>query len=187
MGKKKSTKKALQEALIHLCLEQPFSKVSVKEITQEAGINRQTFYYHYKDKETLLKEVYYEDSLHFMDEDISLTNWEEEALLMLKAMYEKKDFYQHSLYGKNYLLFDIFTDLIESRFIDLFALLDEDKHLLVEDKNFYASFFAYGCSGVLQKWLVTGLKEPPIEMAARLYRLAKDVEFFAMGLYDGYR
>ncbi|WP_071131075.1 TetR/AcrR family transcriptional regulator [Enterococcus timonensis] len=183
---KSGTENLLRQALVRLCLKEPFAKISVKEITEEAGINRQTFYYHYKDKEMLLKEVYYHDCLHYLDQEISLDNWEEQTLLLLKAIYQKSAFYQNTLSSSQEALFHDFSELIEARFLDLFSLLDQDKILLAEDKNFYAGFFADGCSGVLKKWLQTGLKEQPIEMAARLFRLAKDVEFFAMRLYDGY-
>lgn len=184
--KKNTTKEALHQALFSLCEKKPFSKISVKEITEAADLNRQTFYYYYPDKEALLKEVYYADSLHYLDQEISLDNWEEQVLLMLKAIYQKKEFYQNTLVFPKEILFTSFAYLLEERFLDLFALLDQDKHLLAEDKKFYAGFFADGCSGVLKKWLKTGLIETPIEIAARLFRLAKDVEFFAMRLYDGY-
>ncbi len=184
--KKNATRQALQDALVALSAEKSYEKISVAQIADRAHINRQTFYYHYKSKNDLLKEICYEDSLHYLDQDISLDNWEEQMLLMLKVMYNKSDFYQNILFTPQDILLTEFIRLIEERFLHLFHLLDEDHALEPEDRNFYAGFFAYGCAGVLKRWLQTGLKESPIEIAARQFRLAKDVEFFSMRLYDGY-
>ena len=39
------TKKAIQHAFVKLLNEQPLNKISVKDITDECGINRNSFYY----------------------------------------------------------------------------------------------------------------------------------------------
>ena len=48
------TQTALQAAFRKLLNEKPFQKISVKEITEEAGIARHTFYNHYETKDELL-------------------------------------------------------------------------------------------------------------------------------------
>ncbi len=51
------TKKLLKEALIS-CLEtKRIEEISVKQIAEKAGINRSTFYIHYKNQQDLLREV----------------------------------------------------------------------------------------------------------------------------------
>ena len=37
--------------------EKPFGKITVKDITDRCGINRNTFYYHYQDIPALLEEI----------------------------------------------------------------------------------------------------------------------------------
>lgn len=98
MGEASHTKQMIKKVLVSLCETQPFRKISVQQIAQEAGINRQTFYYHFTDKYDLLRWVYYEDSLHYLKtESLSLDNWEEQALLMLKAIAENKQFYSSKI------------------------------------------------------------------------------------------
>ena len=181
--KENPTKKALSEALVTLCVTEPFDKISVSELTDFAKVRRQTFYYHYADKVALLKDVFYSDALHYLDHEITLDNWEEETYLMLKATYAKPEFYRQTLMAEQLTFLKLFTDLLEARFMDLFTLLDAEKLLLPEDKVFYAGFFAYGCSGVLQRWIKNGYVETPLAIAARLFQLAKDVEMFSSRLY----
>lgn len=56
------TRKLLQEALIELTIQKGFAAVTVRDITEYAGVNRATFYRHYQDKFDLLdqyaQEVY---------------------------------------------------------------------------------------------------------------------------------
>ena len=43
------TKRALEASLKKLLLEKPLHKITVSDITDDCGINRMTFYYHFKD------------------------------------------------------------------------------------------------------------------------------------------
>ena len=52
-----STKTAIKEAFMTLLNKKPFDKITVKEIVEECGINRNTFYYHYEDIYDLLQAV----------------------------------------------------------------------------------------------------------------------------------
>lgn len=42
------TKQLIKNVLIDLCQTQSFRKISVQKIANEAKINRQTFYYHFR-------------------------------------------------------------------------------------------------------------------------------------------
>lgn len=44
-----TTKKALAASLKKFLAEKPLSKVTVTDITEDCEVNRQTFYYHFKD------------------------------------------------------------------------------------------------------------------------------------------
>lgn len=44
-----TTKRALSLSLKHLLDAKPLDKVTVSDLTEDCGVNRQTFYYHFKD------------------------------------------------------------------------------------------------------------------------------------------
>ena len=44
------TKRALEQSLKNLLREKPLSKITVTDITEDCGISRMTFYYHFKDQ-----------------------------------------------------------------------------------------------------------------------------------------
>ena len=43
------TKRALEQSLKNLLLQKPLSKITISDIADDCGINRMTFYYHFKD------------------------------------------------------------------------------------------------------------------------------------------
>ena len=45
----KVTKRALEQSLKNLLLKKPLTKITIGDITEDCGINRMTFYYHFKD------------------------------------------------------------------------------------------------------------------------------------------
>ena len=43
------TKRALEQSLKNLLLQKPITKITINDIAEDGGINRMTFYYHFKD------------------------------------------------------------------------------------------------------------------------------------------
>ncbi len=51
------TKKAIIEAFMHLASKKPLEKITVRDIVDDCGINRNTFYYHFQDIFAVLEEI----------------------------------------------------------------------------------------------------------------------------------
>ena len=51
------TKQAIKDAFIKLLNEHPLKQITVRDIVEECGINRNTFYYHYHDIYDLLESL----------------------------------------------------------------------------------------------------------------------------------
>lgn len=88
------TKQAIKLSFMKLLNDKPFNKISVRDIVEECGINRNSFYYHFSDIPTLTEEIIMEetnklidkyptlDSLHpFIDEIYELCMMHKKALL----------------------------------------------------------------------------------------------------------
>jgi AcrR family transcriptional regulator len=54
------TRQSLRTALMDLVKEKPYDGISVEEVTARADVSRATFYLHYKDKDDLLLDQFYE-------------------------------------------------------------------------------------------------------------------------------
>ena len=51
-------KQAFADALRKLLEQKPFAKISVSHICEECGMNRKSFYYHFKDKYDLVNWIF---------------------------------------------------------------------------------------------------------------------------------
>ena len=52
------TKKAIVETFLELLKEHSLDKITVKDIVEKCGINRNTFYYYYQDIYDLIDDVF---------------------------------------------------------------------------------------------------------------------------------
>ena len=59
------TKLALAQSLKQLMAERTLDKITVKEIVTRCGVNRQTFYYHFKDIYDLLDWMFVNEGQEF--------------------------------------------------------------------------------------------------------------------------
>ena len=56
------TKRALEASLKNLLLKKPLNKITINDITEDCGMNRMTFYYHFQDIYDLVEWACMEDA-----------------------------------------------------------------------------------------------------------------------------
>ena len=62
------TKRALEQSLKNLLLKKPLTKITINDIAEDCGINRMTFYYHFKDIYDLVEWSCMEDARKALEE-----------------------------------------------------------------------------------------------------------------------
>lgn len=71
------TEKAIKESFLKLLNEKPMNKISVRDIVEDCGINRNSFYYHFQDIPTLLEEMITEEAAAIIAAYPTITSLEE--------------------------------------------------------------------------------------------------------------
>ena len=56
------TRKAIMSTFLELVEERPFNKISIKNIVERCGINRNTCYYHFEDIPSLVEAIFKEET-----------------------------------------------------------------------------------------------------------------------------
>lgn len=64
----KNAKECFSKALQELMVKEDIDRITVKDICDRAGFPRETFYYHYRDKEDFLEKGSPNRSLDFLDD-----------------------------------------------------------------------------------------------------------------------
>ena len=64
------TKKAIRESFLKLLNQRPVSQITVKDVVEDCGINRNSFYYHYQDLPALIEELVRDETDRIVSEGV---------------------------------------------------------------------------------------------------------------------
>lgn len=166
--RKKYTQMVLKDSLIALLKKKQISAITVKEICEQADINRSTFYAHYRDPFDLLEQME-EELIADMNAYLSQYNFarEEESLQMTEKLLE----YIASKYDIcQTLLNENGDDSFERRVMEVarsFLIKNWiDTNEIDPDITEYAStFIISGGIHVIKHWLASDMDKTPEEIA----------------------
>lgn len=71
------TKTAIMQSFVKLLASTPFDKITVKDIVDDCGINRNTFYYNFADIYALVDELLSEEAALVLEKQKSCNSWKE--------------------------------------------------------------------------------------------------------------
>ena len=91
------TKKAIASGLKELTKKKSFDKITIQDITDICGLNRQTFYYHFQDKYELVNWIYYNELIVNVTDQLTYDNSTDKVLQMLQRMKNEDYFYINTL------------------------------------------------------------------------------------------
>lgn len=168
------TKRALEQSLKNLLLKKPLTKITVSDIADDCGINRMTFYYHFKDIYDLVEWSCLEDAKRALDEKKTYETWQQGLLQIFEAVEENRPFilnvYRciHREQVEKYL-----QPLVDQL---LLGVIDEEAGSMTvrdEDKQFIAQIYSYIFIGLMLDWIKDEMREDPQTIVGRLARLIK--------------
>ena len=70
-------KKAIRDSFIKLLNERPLSQITVRDIVDACGVNRNTFYYYFQDIPQLVETIINEDANRVIQEHPSIESVED--------------------------------------------------------------------------------------------------------------
>lgn len=88
-----STKLALEASLKNLLLKKPVDKITITDLTNDCGITRMAFYYHFKDIYDLVEWSCYEDASKALHGKKTYETWQEGLMQIFRGCYGKQTFY----------------------------------------------------------------------------------------------
>ena len=168
------TKRALEQSLKNLLLKKPLTKITISDITEDCGINRMTFYYHFKDIYDLVEWACLEDAKRALDEKKTYDTGQQGLLQIFEAVQENKPFilnvYRcvHREQVEKYL-----QPLVDQLMLDVIQEESASMMIREEDKQFIAKIYAYIFIGVMLDWIKDDMREAPQEIVARLVKLLR--------------
>jgi probable dihydroxyacetone kinase regulator len=179
------TKKAIAAGIKELTRKKSFDKITVSDITQICGLNRQTFYYHFQDKFELVDWIYYNEAISIIINDLNYDNWDTKVLQFLIKLKEEDYFYISTLKASvenefREYLFKVTVELL----CDIISGITANTGAGEKDIRFIAEFYSFGIVGVILSWAQHGMKETPEYITAQLKNLVYGTEKYATLRYQ---
>lgn len=171
------TKKAMAESIKELMKSKSLEKITVSDIVQNCGLNRQTFYYHFKDKYDLVNWIYNNEVVATISSISEGVDWSTAMLNVLNIMKKEKIFYIGSLNVDRQCMFhDCLFDATRDMLVKIIKKYNMLEKLQLDSTDcvFVAEFYTYGLVGMVIQWARSGMKEYPTEVVGRLANFIDD-------------
>ena len=169
------TKRALEASLKKLLLEKPLHKITVSDITDDCGINRMTFYYHFKDIYDLVEWSCQEDASRALAGNKTYETWQQGLLQIFEAVQENKPFILNVYRSvsreqvEKYL-----TPLTDDLLMGVINELSAEMVVRAEDKAFIAQVYSYAFVGLMLDWIKDEMKQDPETLVNRFALVIQD-------------
>lgn len=157
-----STKEALGNALKKTLTRKSIDKITVKELVDECGVNRQTFYYHFEDVYDLMEWVFEEDANRVLPEEIYYEEWREHVIMYFRYLYENKTFVLNIFNSQNrsYLL-RYFKRRLHYCVHGFAVIVAEGQNIEWSDMEFVCELYVQMVVGLISQWLDNNMELPP--------------------------
>ena len=178
------TKRALEASLKHMLLKKPLDKITINDIAEDCGINRMTFYYHFKDIYDLVEWSCVEDATRALEGKKTYDTWQQGFYQIFEAVLDNRPFIlnvYHSVSREQVelylykLTYDLLISVVEEKAAGM-AVRDEDK-------RFIADFYKFAFVGLMLDWIKNDMKEDPEVVIRRLAPLVHGSVVSALAYY----
>ena len=170
----------LVKSLKELAAKKPIEKITIKEITDKAGVIRPTFYNHFQDKYELIEWIITNELLEQMRPLIHAGMTNEAMILMLTNMSLDKSFYKRVQKMEGVITFhEIAMKCVKQMLIEIIKERTEGKtsrHPWITPE-IIAEYYAQSMCFVTEKWIEEDMIIPPREMAeAYIYIISRSMD-----------
>ena len=152
------TKNAIKEAFIRLLNERPLKQITVRDIVEECGINRNSFYYHFSDIPTLLEEIIMEAAKRIISQYPNLDSIEDCLLAVIEFAHENKRAIFHIYNSANRDIYEQYLWQVCEEIVTAYTdSLVGDRPLRPADRELIIRYYKCVCFGLTSEWLRTGM------------------------------
>ncbi|WP_299994221.1 TetR/AcrR family transcriptional regulator [uncultured Clostridium sp.] len=164
-----TTKRAFAESLKKLLSQKPLDKIKIADITNDCEVNRQTFYYHFKDIYDLLEWIYTNEATRALGDKKTYDTWQDGFYEIFEYILENKIFVinTYNSVSREYLERYLYN---EAYYLLLGVVEEKSKDISVRDKDkaFIADFYKFAFVGLVIEWIRKGMREDPKDIIKRL-------------------
>ena len=172
-----STKEALGNALKKMLNIKPIDKITVKDLVEECGVNRQTFYYHFDSIPDLVEDIVSDITKEIIENNASVRSLEECIEIGAKVAIENKKVLMNIYNSANRNVYEIYLmkacqSVVEQYIETVFGEDDVNSF----DRGILVRFYKCECFGQIIDWMNNSMS---YDLSKELCRLCHLREGFA--------
>lgn len=169
------TRKAIKETFIALLEERPLSDITVKDIVETCGINRNSFYYHFQDLPALIEEIVKKEAEMIIEKYPSVTSIVQCFDALIEFASHRKKAIMHIYRSVNREVFERHLMTVSEYFVRSYintALSQET--ISDEDRCTIVRYYKCVCFGLTIDWLNSGMDGEYAQSVRRIFELKKN-------------
>ena len=163
------TKNALAESLRKMLEIKPLDKITITDLTSDCGVNRQTFYYHFRDIYDLIEWMYWTKGEQAIGANKTYATWQEGMLDMCEIMSKNKEFVLKTYHSKVKEYLDpLLLKLSYNLMRGVVNEVSQGYRITEDEKKFIADFYKFGYAGLITDWVDNRMETDPHGIIAKL-------------------
>ncbi|MDE7294431.1 MAG: TetR/AcrR family transcriptional regulator C-terminal domain-containing protein [Oscillospiraceae bacterium] len=148
--------------------EMPYEKIKITDLCRDCGVNRQTFYYHFRNLEDLAAQFIHTEAEALLKLDDTPFVWEDKIGALIEYLDSNREMclsvlssMEHRLL-RNILAED--TERLIRKISDSTGISATPAVILnvsADEKEFYIKFYSLAVSGLMESYLLGDFQMPP--------------------------
>ncbi|MDO5294195.1 MAG: TetR-like C-terminal domain-containing protein [bacterium] len=172
------TKNAIRSSFLEQLRTKSLDKVTVKDLVESCEINRNTFYYYYKDIYDLLEDVFELETEKVMEEKQPCDTFYEEYLRCATMILGYKEAIRNIYESKSKPVLEKYIETI-TRYLVRRFVEKEAKGLTIEEEDlqYICDFYSFSIIGTTLHWIDQGMppyREDLIKRCAQAFEVTID-------------
>ena len=168
------TKKAIRDSFVKLLNEKPISQITVKDIVEDCGVNRNTFYYYYQDLPQLIENIVNEDAERIIREHPTIDSLDDCINAALEFALANRKAVLHIYHSVNRDIYEQYQwrvcTYVVRAYVD--GVLGNRK-MTSEDYTTVVDYLTCVCFGMIMGWLETGMNPDAMARFRRILELKR--------------
>ena len=153
------TKKAIVQTFLKLLDDRPLNQITVKDIVEACGINRNSFYYHFEDLPSLMEEILKDEADRIINEHASVSCLEDCLCVAIDFALKHKRAVMHTYGATNRALYEQYLDRVSQYVVSEYVNM-KFKEIPADpaDTELLIHFFKCILIGGALDWIADGMR-----------------------------
>jgi len=178
-----TTKRAMADSLRKLLSKRGLDKITVKDVVEDCGVNRQTFYYHFHDIYDLMEWVIRYDAEHILSKELDYSDWKTGLRSVMTYIQQNRNLILNAYHSVSHeVVADYLKKLMHPYILQVVRTEagNLDTPPREEDVDFLVDIYTLVAAGIIMEWIGRRMETQGTEERLKKLFAATDGSFCFM-------